>query len=81
MITYIHATDWIKASVKKPKDGEEVLGLVGKSQFHEIVVWSERDHAWLSADGMSKVHVTWWTQLPRKPYQDPYRMPKRVVAL
>lgn len=67
MITYIPAREWVKASQRKPADGQEVLAIVGKSKFLDIATYDNQDRTWITND-MKKIHVSWWCELPIPPY-------------
>ena len=76
IITYIPARDW-HSSAQKPKDGEEVLGVIGKGKhaYVDIVSYDSRDQSWIKASGfhLTEAKVTYWTELPNVPYPDTSR--------
>jgi len=83
MITYIPAREWIRSRNMKPKEGQEVLGVIffaGDAPYIDIVTYDIRDQEWNTANGSAVVRVVYWTEMPNLPYQDQSRRSKKVVV-
>lgn len=70
MKTWIPAQEWTATRHHKPDDFREVLGVVhfaDDAPYIDIVKYDQRDKSWFAANGMEKVRVTYWCELPPLP--------------